>query len=246
MLYIRILESLWPEGLSQGLHQLASVTSCTLTYAATNGRISSEEQRNEAIRKALVQHVLHTKRITSDTLKWLLIARRASASDPIARHQPEARWTLREAHQINHVGNHILYKEDLTQETVDWFVRDILQDTHSQVATCQLCHDGQSTFPTNSIDERLVSPVIRDEFVRRVLVEARITDSIMDWLHRAVSATARERAPAIERLDSSGSDIDESDTLSEESSEDDDPFLEQPDLSCDNDTTNPNKENVLP
>ncbi|KAI1322794.1 hypothetical protein F5Y16DRAFT_404058, partial [Xylariaceae sp. FL0255] len=240
------LKALWPEGLSQGLHQLVNVTSGSIIDEVTSDQTFSEEQRNEAVREALVRHVEYTKCITPATLKGLLIARRASSSNPIARQEPEARWTLRQANDIIHVGNQILLEDDITQETMGWFVRAIWQDTLSQVATCLPHHDGQSTIPTNSISEGLVSPVIRDEFVQRVLEQTKITDPILDWLRTAVIRIAKKRAFAIECLDSFGNDEDESDTLGEERSGDEDPLLEQPDLSCGNDTTKSDKENPLP
>ncbi|KAI1429649.1 hypothetical protein F5Y12DRAFT_415420 [Xylaria sp. FL1777] len=87
------LNALWPEGLSQGVHQLRVVEPCSLIDEATSGQITYEEQRNSAICNALVRYVQYTKYITPITLKVLLIARGASLDGQAATHQPQARWT---------------------------------------------------------------------------------------------------------------------------------------------------------
>lgn len=104
---------------------------------------------------------------------------------------------------------------------------------------------GSPPFPQTASTRAWSVLWFRDEFVQQVFEETKITDPILDWLRTAVFRIARKRAPAIDRRDSSGSDGDESDTLGEESSEDEDPLLEQPDLSCGSDTiVNSNKEKL--
>ncbi|KAI1181563.1 hypothetical protein F5B17DRAFT_444907 [Nemania serpens] len=201
------LSALWPEGLSQGLYQLLNIKCPSLIDEATSGLAT-----------------------------WLLIALSASAGGPAARCALEARWTLRQAHDIIHLGNQMQLEKYVTQETMDWFVRAIWSNIPSQAATRPLRRSVHSALSVDSADECLVSPAIRDEFVGLVLGATEITDLIMDWLHEALFRTTREGSPW----------VDGEDTLDEETSRNDNLSQIQSDLSRGSGTANSDKENMLP
>ncbi|KAI1315669.1 hypothetical protein F5Y16DRAFT_393315 [Xylariaceae sp. FL0255] len=198
------LNVLWPEGLSQGLHQLRHVQSPPLIDEA-------EEQRDKAICEALIHHVQYTKCITPTLLKGLLVALHSSKAELTARYEPEARWTLPQAYDIIHLGTQILLSEDVTEKTMDWFVYAIWKD------------GVQSSRPVNRLKNGLVSPATRDKFVQLVLTETKITDSILDWLYRALYIEDQSSS------DEGESDID---TLREGTSDDESPLFGQLSLNC--------------
>ncbi|KAI1167170.1 hypothetical protein F5B18DRAFT_676200 [Nemania serpens] len=230
------LSALWPEGLSQGLYQLLDVQSSSLIDEATSGLATCEAERKVIIYGELVDRVQDTRCITPVILKGLLIALSASAGSPAARCALEARWTLRQAHNIIHLGNQIQLEEDVTQETMDWFVRAIWPNSPFQAAIRPLCH---------SVNECLVSPAIRDEFVGLVLGATEITDLIMDWLHEALFRTTREGSPWVDSEDPFSVTKDESDTFDEETSGNNNPSQIQSDFSRGSGTANSDKENML-
>ncbi|KAI0398825.1 hypothetical protein F4802DRAFT_613449 [Xylaria palmicola] len=242
------LSALWPEGLSQGLHQLLDVKSPSLIDKATSGLATCEAEREAMIYGEFVDRVQDTRCITPVTLKGLLVALSGLINVPAVRYGPVARWTLCQAHDIIHLGNQIQLEEDVKQEKMDWFVRALWPNSSSQAATTtqSLRHSVYSTLPIDSIDEHLASPAVRDRFVQLVLGAMEITDSILDWLHHALFRTAREGSPWVDGEDPFSDDEDKSDMLDEETSGDDNPSQTQSDLSCDSSTADSDKENMLP
>ncbi|KAI1322446.1 hypothetical protein F5Y16DRAFT_415961 [Xylariaceae sp. FL0255] len=198
------LNILWPEGLLQGLRQLYYVQSPPLIDEA-------EEYSDNAIREAFVQNIRCTRCITPTILKGLLVSLHSSETESTASYKPEARWTLLQAYNIIHLGNQILLSEYVTKETMDWFVYAIWQD------------DVQSTRRVSRLKKGLINPAIRDKFVQLVPKETKITDSILDWLYRALYIE-----------DQSSSDEGESDTntLREGTSDDESPLFGQSSLNC--------------
>ncbi|KAI1317872.1 hypothetical protein F5Y16DRAFT_419313 [Xylariaceae sp. FL0255] len=194
----RFLGALWPAGFSQAASQLRHVRSPSLIDKATRGRITYGEQRDGAIREALVQRVLDTKCISPVTLKGLLLACCAPASDRAARHQPGARWTLYQAYKILHLGDQIVLEERMTRDTMEWFVRAVWQEGCSPAMKY-----SQSAFMRSSLSERLFSPLgrveesIREIFVQRVIGAGRITDSILDWLYTSLIRARRKETPLV-------------------------------------------------
>ncbi|KAI1182076.1 hypothetical protein F5B17DRAFT_216536 [Nemania serpens] len=240
------LSALWPEGLSQGLYQLLDVKCPSLIDEATSDLATCEAERKVMIYEELVDRVQDTRCITPVILKGLLIALSASASGPAAGCALEARWTLLQAHDIIHLGNQIQLEEDISQKTMDWFVHAIWPNSPSQAATRPLCHSVHSALSIDSVNECLVSPAIRDEFVGLVLGATEITDLIMDWLHEALFRTTREGSPWVDSEDPLSDDEDKSDTFNEETSGNDNPSQIQSDLSCGSGIANSDKENMLP
>ncbi|KAI1315579.1 hypothetical protein F5Y16DRAFT_421109 [Xylariaceae sp. FL0255] len=198
------LNVLWPEGLSQGLHQLYYVQSPPLIDEV-------EEQRDNAIYEAFIQDIRKTNCITPTTLKGLLVPLNSSEPESTARYKLKPRWTLPQAYNIIHLGNQILLCQNVTKETMDWFVYAIWQD------------NVQSTRRVGHLKNGLVNPAIGDEFVQLVLEETKITESIMDWLFRALY---------IEDQSSSDEDGSDTDTLREETSDDEGPLFGQSSLHC--------------
>ncbi|KAI1357258.1 hypothetical protein F5Y08DRAFT_334001 [Xylaria arbuscula] len=188
----RFLSALWPEGLSQGLYQLLDVKSPSLINEATSGLAACEADRKAMICNEFAERVQDTRCITPVMLKGLLVALSGSTNIPVARHELYVRWTLCQAHDIIHLGNQIQLEEDVTQETMDWFVCAIWPHSSSQAVTWPLRHGVHSALSIDSIDECLVSPAIRDEFVGLVLGATQITDLIMDWLYEALFLSERE------------------------------------------------------
>ncbi|KAI1159458.1 hypothetical protein F5B18DRAFT_677301 [Nemania serpens] len=240
------LSALWPEGLSQGLYQLLDVQSPSLIDEATSGLATCEAERKVMIYEELVDRVQDTRCITPVLLKGLLIALSASAGRPAAGCALEARWTLRQAHDIIHLGNQIQLEEDVTQETMDWFIRAIWPNSPSQAAIRPLRHSVHSALSIDSVNGCLVSPAIRAEFVGLVLGAMEITDLIMDWLHEALFRTTREGSLWVDGEDPFSDDEDKSDTFNEETSRNDNPSQIQSDLSRGSGTANSDKENMLP
>ncbi|KAI3340364.1 hypothetical protein F4824DRAFT_453014 [Ustulina deusta] len=174
--------------------------------------------------------------ITPVILKGLLIALSGSINISAARHELHIRWTLCQAHDIIHLGNQIQLEEDVTQETMDWFVRAIWPNS-----------SPHSALSIDSVDRCLVSPAIRDEFVGLVLGATEITDPIMDWLYQAVFRSAREGSLYVDDKDPSSNNEDISDTFDEETSGDDNSSQTRSDLSCGGSgTADADKENMLP
>ncbi|KAI0404024.1 hypothetical protein F4802DRAFT_607791 [Xylaria palmicola] len=206
------------------------------------------EEREAIIYGEFVDRVQDTRCITPITLKGLLVALSSLINVPAVRYGPVARWTLCQAHNIIHLGNQIQLEEDVTQETMDWFVRALWPNSSSQAATMtqSLCHSVYSTLPVDSVDEHLASPAVRDRFVQLVLGATEITDSILDWLYDTLFRTAREGSPWVDGEDPFSDDKDKSDMLDEETSGDDNPSRTQSDLSCDSSTADSDKENMLP
>ncbi|KAI2601835.1 hypothetical protein GGR54DRAFT_634472 [Hypoxylon sp. NC1633] len=196
------LNVLWPEGLSQGLRQLRYIQSPSPIDEAG-------EQSDNTIYEAFIQHIRYTRCITPTILKELLVTLHSSEAEPTARYEPEARWTLSQAYDIIHIGNQILLCQNVTVETMDWFVYTLWQDSI------------QCTRPTDRLQKNLVGPAIRDKFVQLVLKETKITDSILDWLYRALHIK-----------DQSGSNEDgsDTDTLREGMSEKEGPLFGQSSL----------------
>ncbi|KAI0977460.1 hypothetical protein F4678DRAFT_477490 [Xylaria arbuscula] len=237
------LNTLWPEGLSQGIYQLLDVKSPSLIDEATSSLATCEAERKAIICDKFAEQVQDTRCITPALLKGLLIALSGSINVSVARHELHVRWTLCQAHDIIHLGNQIQLEKDVTQETMDWFVRAMWPNSSSQAITRPLRHSAHSI---DSVDECPVSPAIRDEFVGLVLGATKITDLIMDWLYQALFRSSREGSLYVNAKDPFSDDEDRSNTLDKEISGDDNPSQTQSDLSCGSGTADSNKENMLP
>ncbi|KAJ3573565.1 hypothetical protein NPX13_g4647 [Xylaria arbuscula] len=242
----RFLSALWPEGLSQGLYQLLDVKSPSLINEATSGLAACEADRKAMICNEFAERVQDTRCITPVMLKGLLVALSGSTNIPVARHELYVRWTLCQAHDIIHLGNQIQLEEDVTQETMDWFVCAIWPHSSSQAVTWPLRHGVHSALSIDSIDECLVSPAIRDEFVGLVLGATQITDLIMDWLYQALFPSERGGSLDVDGKDPGSDDEDESYTLDEETSGDDKPSQTQLDLFCGKGIADSDKKIMLP
>ncbi|KAI1317869.1 hypothetical protein F5Y16DRAFT_406509 [Xylariaceae sp. FL0255] len=158
---------------------------------------TAEEHRDNAIYEVFIQDIRKTNCITFTTLKGLLVALHSSETESTARYKLKPRWTLPQAYNIIHLGNQILLCQNVTKETMDWFVYAIWQD------------NVQSTRRVGHLKNSLVDPAIRDEFVQ--------------LLYRALYTQ-----------DQSSSDEDGSDTntLREETSDDEGLLFGQSSLHC--------------
>ncbi|KAI1357129.1 hypothetical protein F5Y08DRAFT_18992, partial [Xylaria arbuscula] len=240
------LSALWPEGLSQGLYQLLDVESPSLINEATSGLAACEADRKAKICNEFAERVQDTRCITPAMLKGSLVAFSSSINVSVVRHELHVRWTLRQAHDIIHLGNQIQLEEDVTQETMDWFVRYMWPSSSFEAVTWPLRHSVRSALPINSVDECLVSPAIRDEFVGLVLGATEITDLIMDWLYQTLFRSAKEGSLYADGKDPFSDDENKSDTLDEETSGDDNPSQTQSYCSCGKGTSDSDKKYMLP
>ncbi|KAJ3555975.1 hypothetical protein NPX13_g10239 [Xylaria arbuscula] len=96
------LSALWPEGLSQGLYQLLDVESPSLINEATSGLAACEADRKAMICNEFAERVQDTRCITPAMLRGLVVALSGSTNASVTQ-----------------------IEEDVTQETMDCFVRYI-------------------------------------------------------------------------------------------------------------------------